>query len=105
VNAVDQGLAALFQRFRRGHVRLDHELFNQPVCIKPFRHDHLVDSDRDVRMTVETVAEDIGRPWSASAARLEPYRMPDVCYVQLQDNRETPPMTPTGYANTWFTLV
>jgi hypothetical protein len=56
-------------------------------------------------MTVETVAEDIGRLWSASAARLEPYRMPDVCYVQLQDNRETPPMTPTGYTNTWFTLV
>src|SRR5690606_18349091 len=42
MNTENQGLSARFQCFRGSDVRLDHELFDELVCIKPFRNDYLV---------------------------------------------------------------
>ncbi|MND59648.1 hypothetical protein D3C80_508500 [compost metagenome] len=43
VNTEDQRLATCFKHFSRGHIGLNHELFDELMRIKPFRHDDLID--------------------------------------------------------------
>ncbi len=42
MNAENQRLAVRFQCFCGSDVRLNHELFDELVCIEPFRNDNLV---------------------------------------------------------------